>query len=437
MALRSYFRKSRLHRAGYLKILEQLSAVASQADGLGAALWALPSPVEFKIQNTSPSHGRGVLLDVWRVYRTEWLESLRARCKLEVEQRAFKDCEAHLSRVVAELNRKIRDFETGLERLNKKKRLELAGRFYAQLKQDAEITRAASFLLYRYLITEKSTYLFEADNADLIIEFFSHLAQHASEIIPAQLEGECPKFLAWRIKSLIPSTQQLLSDSVMLPRLYRRTSNGKSVLVGSTPSSDFETVSVRPLHGVWTGIVHQDCLAGEHRNLDNTSPRRWAIGGLAGALTLFLSRDGAYQGVIRLIPMQGPDDQRVVSIDACAPVLGTQVNVEKPKSLFEAWLVALVSNIPETLRRIVMSESTDGDLAQVKQVIWESPCYREGLDLGRSDQFRFSDPKTEQYLRTLPLTQAARFHSDSFVTDMTLHDSGKIRLLELPPHCVW
>ena len=430
LILRRYFRKRRLHRAGYDKILAQLTEVSKSSTGLCLWLWAKPRPVSFRVQSSGPTFGRGVLLDVWRVYRTEWLESLRARCGLSVEQRDFAEAEAHLSRVLAGLSRKIDEFEQSLGALKKSKRLQLTGKFYAELKTDEEITRAASFLLYRYLITEKSAYLFDSDNADSIIEFFNSLGRNVALVIPAQSPGSSPNFLAWRIKSLIPDQQSLLADTVMFPRRYRITSHGKSVEVGSAGTLEYESASVRPLHGIWTGVVHQDCLGGEYRNLKDLTPRRWAIGGLGGALTFFLSRSSEYQGVIRLVPITGPQSQCAMSIDACAPMLGADVNVGGSKTLLEAWIAELVQNDPGSDWRIALSDSTASDLSQVKQMIRNSVCYRDGQDVGNASDFRISDPLAEQYLRTMPLAAGVQAYGEGFITDATLKDSGKLRLLK-------
>ncbi|MGZ3693919.1 MAG: hypothetical protein ACXWQO_06935 [Bdellovibrionota bacterium] len=428
-----YYGRKKLHRESYSKILEQLGELNRVLPNLANALWRQPTaPMKFEIENRCPTSGRALNTTLWRLYRAEFVNSLREGAGIaSAEVRDFTVQEALLALCTGEINSRILKHQENAKSLKLKRKEEVTQRvkLFKSFRENARFRASACFLLYRYLIDLQSNYFFELDDADLVIDFFRQLQQNPSSVLGPEKRARNP----WTslVKSLLPSLPELLLNTTLFPVLMNQRANGKKVPIGSFPSSLVTSFEVRPIHTIWSGIILRDCLGGEITSLQNLTARRWAISGLEGARSFLLERDGAYQGAVRLIPMVGPSGRKIYSFAPAAPIFtsmiitGTEL---KKKTLVEEWLCQFAKHSGNGIP-VAVSESRASDISQLKDVLNQIPGFFLEFDLGRAHDFKIADIRAASFLEKLPLNEGIRQYGEDFIFDATLFDVGHLRLI--------
>ncbi len=448
-ALRDYFGAARFPRQSFQAILEQVKRVAREVPGFGENLWRVGlAGCDFEIKTAGQTTGRRVQINLWRLYRFQWLSSLR-------ETAGLRESSANARQVLAqiylrELQARSAAFEIEIARgrqrtseditrpgLSRRDARLLRAHFYSGFRKDRELASIAAFFLYSYLTAPARQRFFQYSDADLIIGFFKELKQNPRAVTAIFSEMRVPSALLSAIKRLIPSAQELLSDHRMFP-LNTAPGGGKI-----TVRANYVTRFIRPFHAIWLGIPENDCLAGDPGLLEFVTPERWAVSALAGAVTTVIEKNGRYQGFARFVPLKSVNGEIFASFEAWAPVLAHRVvlvgqhgtgDAEKVSQLFfDSWYPKLMAVLPKNWKGLVVSESAMIDNAGVKLALAGSGFWSKGHDFGSASSLEHIDSAVNGIKGIVkPCGPAIRYCSD-MIFDAKIPDAGRLRILAPPP----
>jgi hypothetical protein len=435
LALKSYYRRSDIHDLSYFKIIEQWREMHEQLPEFSRRIWREPeNPFRFEIRTTCPSHGRALDPVNWRLYRNSFLESLRLAA--EVRDPDTQDLSPQLAKVEAvtkELAGRLEDLERALQKegLRKAEKINIRSLFYRKLKNNPTYRAVSAFLLYRYILDQQSAYFFDLTDGDLAIDFFRQLHQHPALVLGENNQALAP--LASVVKSLVPATSLLLKQEFIFPPVRTLNAQGKALSTPNLPTSVFVSTEVAPIHGIWAGIFSNDCLGGDPKKLETLTPRRWAIGALAGAHTFMVERQEAFQGVVRIAPVRLADGTVAYNFGSVPGIFGSlipQVGRSSKGTFAEHWADAWMQVDPRKLP-FVITESRTSDADQVKKMILKVSESRIGPPVLDCKGAQPEDPRALEYLTQLPATQGVLKYGSGFILDATLDDAMKARIL--PP----
>lgn len=444
----SFFGKKRFDRRSFDAIIQQMMTTTRQIPELKERLWSRLSTTEisqkFRISSFSPmASGRGLNLTLWRARRSLWLSDLRTQCGIGLNNDDLpavgKKVESDLSRLADEINQMQVEINQAYPRQHKKARLEEMGRFYKGFSQDSRIQRAAAYYILNYLVQNQMNYFLEMEDADLILDFFKDLKQFPAKVLNP--EKPIPKNipLLSQIKAWTLDVNTLQADTLMFPFL----SQNVKYPYGPKPQREtlFDTIRVRPFHGIWVGIIMGDCLGGSFENLHKLSPRRWTMGCLNEAQTYFFLDNNKFSGFTKLIPIKSPSGETYGSFSVAIPTIGRSIiprtsQTEAPWKahatslvLFDVWFPKFLELIPKKWKGLLASESMVCDISQTKYTIWNSPHLYFSEELGPSSQFRLSDPIADRIVQ-LDSNPEVNQYGNGIIFDSFAIDSGNLRCLQ-------
>jgi hypothetical protein len=430
-ALYAYFGRDRFNRRAFDAILAQLRKLVVAVPELEKRLWSSESRgVDFLIPTVGRTSGRDIDLALWRLYRFQWLARLRIMAGLSTydENRAtlLEDAKPFLEEAAAQ----VRNFEIELTKgLKRKEQRDLRSKFFRKLKGDPRFSRVSALYLYLHLTSDQNRHFFQHTDPDLILEYLDRLRANTKQIAAAR--GVAP-VLAGKMRELIPSRPELLTDLEMFPLRYRQRLDGRKIAEGSNASTVYATRFIRPLHSIWLGIPHADCLGGDPAFLDHLTAERWAVGLLKDAETFVFERDTAYAGFGRIVPLLGPDEAVFESLELWAPLLGTPVLYQEKEDwpfsvmLFDLWFPRFFESTNHVGRKIVVSDSNFIDNAGIKKVIFASPHLNRHPKSHDSKCLRHLDPLVARIRAFSPRTELfERYHGD-MILDATVSDAKRI-----------
>jgi hypothetical protein len=322
----------------------------------------------------------------------------------------------------------------GIKHLNRKSVKIIRNSFYSNLMEDPDLKRVAARFLHSYLTHSQNKIFYDLIDADLIIHYLLELRQNPRVTIPGWLDAPIPNALLSLIKNSIPSTQSLLNDRIMFP------CNNSQII--RARSSEYQHFSVRPFHGLWTGIFAKDCLAGDDDYLPLLTPNRWAVALLEGAETEFLERNGRYQGFVRTVPINHFKEGLLHNLEVWVPIMSRSVIKmhvggdfpPRQTALFEQWFESWMGTELHRHRKIVVSNSRIVDNERVKDAIFNSRAFRDGQEVGRDllgvvGDYEFMKGVNKLFPRSCA---ADKYYQTEVAIDATLRDAYRLRCLGSP-----
>lgn len=451
-ALKKYFSSKNVSRQfpkkSFNAILEQMKILSAQIPEFSKTAWNKKSPGNsFRVQVKEQDCGRNVNPFLWRLYRYEWIETLKKQSKA-IDEREIKN-------ILIQTLKRIRAFEEelkesklegyrnfGVKRSHRKTGKILRNAFYVNLVKDENLKKAAATLLHQYLVKPQNKIFFELIDADLIIHFIHELRQNPKKVLPPFFNSPIPNALLSVIKAMIPNPQQLLSDQSIFPK-NSATPNQRPDF-RRVRNSEYITFPVRPFHAVWTGIFGKDCLGGDPTHLEKLCAARWAIPLLPGTFTEFVERNGKYQGFVRTVPLKHPlFSEPLRSIEVWVPAMTRTVLEVVPgqdqfanlqSSFFNLWFDLWLHENIHRDQLLVISDSKVVDNERVKDTIFLSKAYSFGSTLPQPHSLSPFGTLITDINRVLPPPSLAKnyFHG-SLALDTSLTDVTKITVLNTRP----
>jgi hypothetical protein len=445
--LSKYFGESKFPRRSFDAILNQLAEVAEKVPGVGLQVWSnqYPKDMSFDLVTVGSASGRAVNLNLWKLYRFDWLTHLKRTFEKafpEAESQVIEQkmkvyfSEVQLNLKVLEMNLMMamsRDSNNEMRAtISKKEARFISANYYKQILSDSELEIYASHLLYRYLTSYENRFFFQLDDADLIIDYFKELRQNLDKIADFFPNITLPPPVLTKLKKLIPAPNVLLSDKKMFPELIDKS----NIQVRRHAHAQYRTKLIRPFHGLWLGIVSNDCLAGDPTTLDLLTPARWSVSALEGVRTMVIEKNGIYCGFARVIPLEYERREIYGSLEVWASAFNNRFIFVDPEdgskhtmSFFEQWYPKFLKMLPAHWRGVVVSESNHIDNIGAKKAIYNSEYWKQGAKLCHSSSLGHIDVLAMELSQVVKPIGRALEYCNEMVFDAKIADAGNIRVL--------
>lgn len=451
-ALKNYFSSKNISRAfprkSYNSILDQMKILMREVPEFAQSNWKTmpPDSKSFTLEIKEQDCGRTLDPLLWRIYRYEWIESLK--------KMSGNMSDVQTKKTLVQTLTKIQKFESDLKESKKTsyKNLGVAipsrktpkilrNSFYSELKRDGSLRRVAAQFLHQHLTRTQNQIFFELIDANLIIHYLNELRQNPKKVLPLALNTPIPNAFLSVIKDLIPDPNKILKDKHLFPVSLKSSRATRQRF--KVRNSVYFTQPVRPFHALWCGIFGKDCLGGDLAHLEKLCAARWAIPLLEGTQTFFVERNGKYQGFIRTVPMNHPLFQKPLqNLEIWVPAMSQQV-VQKDFTnqlpfvgestsvlnlWFKSWMDVNVKRLHH--QKLLVSDSKIIDNERVKELLFLSEFYKEGASLLQPRSLTPSDLLIHKINAVLPPPPAAKtFFTGAIVLDATLSDVTHIKIL--------
>ena len=166
-ALVGYFGSDRFQRRSYVALLEQVRRLNESVPEFGVRAWAPAPDGSFDLETAGRSAGRDLDFALWKLYRFQWLASLKtdAGVPASIDARGVNALLSESDDFLRTTQANIRRFEAELTRPRDVKiaRLELTqlrAEFYGKFQSDPAIRRLASLLLFGFLTHARNQHFF-------------------------------------------------------------------------------------------------------------------------------------------------------------------------------------------------------------------------------------------------------------------------------------
>lgn len=447
--LKIYFSSKNVSRSfprkSYNAIIDQMKILAQKVPNFSQAAWNKKIiGRKFAITVKEQDCGRKLNPLLWRIYRYEWVDTLR----VQSHSLKIKD----INSILLGTLKRIRSFEEdlkiaktrgyeafGIQKSNRKTPKILRNAFYENLVKDEQLRAAGAKLLHQYLMRPQNQIFFELIDANLVLHFLNELRQNPRKTLLYSFHAPIPNAFLSVIKNLIPDPLQLLADKTLFQEERPLPFQGAHPLIRRDRLSEYVTFPVRPFHSLWSGIFGKDCLGGDHAHLDKLCAARWAVSLLNGTQTDFVERRGKYQGFLRTVQLNHPLVEKTLrNIEIWVPAMNRsaiEISTDRHQitshvPLFEHWFKHWLNANKHLDTPLLMSDSRIIDNERVKEIMFSSLAYTQGKILPMPHLLSPSDSLIEEINEVLPPLPAARayFHG-SIVLDVTLKDALKVRIL--------
>jgi len=221
-------------------------------------------------------------------------------------------------------------------------------------------------------------------------------------------------------------------DKDLFPAHQVQMASGKNIEIGKMGESTFRTFRLRPFHSIWLGIPGNDCLAG---NAERSTPQRWLVGTMDGAMTSVIERDNQYQGFIRCTPVKNPQGGIFGSLEIWVPLMIRRILVHdlnlkkgglKVQPIFDVWFPHYLAGLPKIFKELVISESKLIDNFGIKQVIYQSPYFSTSHRVGLSSDFLPADEFVESVAEHYASEDISNRYGEGLIFDAKIRDSGSL-----------
>lgn len=424
LALRSYFSPKPFPRKSFDAILDQVKTLATHIPEFCEIAWREPSnQINFQLETREKNSGRDLNFFLWRIERSAWISNLESKSKKMTVEEATEILEGAQA--------SIEKFESILftQKLSSKKRRASRMQFYKSLNEDSKLQSVASLILHQYLLSDENAAFFDYKEADLILHYFTELKQNPQLVLLPWVKYQAP--ILSIIKDLIPSPTYLLSKKNVF--FEHKDPNVRAI---KGRSGALNTLSVRPFHAIWTGIVSGDCTGGEVKFLPLLTPLRWVTPLLEHSENAFLENNGKYHGYVRstLVQAKGSVFQ---NFEVWCSLMARKVIVPNENQnhyyripLFDYWFPKWTRNSESNPSRpYVISNSKLVGNTLAKECMWNS---KWGKELQIKDDFVFEsiDPIVLKIAPHFPKINASqKYYQGNIVLDSTLIDSKEFKVL--------
>ena len=432
-ALVKYFSSRKISRQfsrhAYETLLGQVKTLAENVPGFSERAWRRNAqPTSDRVNVRERSTGRSLNTLAWKLKRHDWISNLQ-RTASGVSNKDIRS-------ILIKVRNRIRIFEDELSakrQIHGPRKQEKIQRntFYANLMKDRDLNRVAAYFVHRYIKHSQNKIFFELMDADLIVNYFVELRETPRFLIPTWSDAPIPNALLALIKSLIPSEEKLLSDHAVFQPSENQVIRSRK--------SEYHTFSVRPFHGIWTGIFGKDCLAGDPNYIHLITPARWAVSLLQGTLVEFVERNGRYQGFVRTTPIVHSEYGLLENLEVWVPMMSRPVmplhawheSSAQKTSFFEHWFDSWSRVKSREGKKIVVSQSRIIDNERVKNTIFSSHFFREGISIHPIQKVELLEEAFMKVVNTTlpPTLDAELYFKGEAAIDATLNDASSLRCL--------
>jgi hypothetical protein len=364
LALKAYYgNDERFTRGSFDAILGQLRRVAQSLPSIKDRLWEEIPRHSFAVQSDVKTHGRLLNAKKWAQHIATTKDELNLAAEDFNKAHAMVAGEPSpkpVQSAIATIETHIANFEKDIATLPKKTRELKRVDFYKGLENDESIKSLAAKIVADHLAKTEVAEKLSTTNPDILIDRLMDLTQNPHKLIQGS-DGDTlkktPPGLIRAIKKQLPDVTVLLQSTDIFPVATRLTNEGQSPVLAGNPGEYRFTTIPRRIHGIFKGVVLNECVGGSCSDLSSLSPERWATSALKGSRVIHVTQNGSYLGFIQEIPIVNQKTNKIYSsLDIGVPQFSTNlITVDKntgnyqQASLFERWIANAGRTAPNTL----------------------------------------------------------------------------------------
>ncbi len=443
-----YANNDRFPRVSYEAIIKQMRIVAKAYPEFAARAWETNLGKPFQVASIAATYGRNLQESAWDRFIQDYKEKLHAQAgefaQLDDDQALEK-----LRNGIENLDTKINAHEVEIKNspLKKSEKQALIGKFYQSFKTDSGLQKLSSYVLLKWLSSDKASEIFNSGNADLILNYLKDIKDQPKKVL-SQISGiENTDSLASIVKASLPDPNALQNDEKIFPHAMIPGADGELVPAeaGSKGYWDF-IPSPRRFHAFFKGIYFGECVGGSNKPdfLPSLSPERWATVLLRDTEFHFVQKDGKFQGWVQAVPITR-NGSVYASVDFASFSFKQSILSRSSdgtiysESMLSGWLKQAMLHKPAHWQGFVVSKSNAINNGGALPTVRVSPAYLLGQSYDeKTSPFAHTDPTTVKALTNIiPRVGYANNYGGSMIFDAAVPDAGTLTVLKVVDKSVY